>query len=165
MTLVPKVPKEMERSPSLSFDDNLEDIFASSANVVATSHLADDHDLTLTGIDSIAGVKGEDYGQKVLESIEAEYKGMPDVASERAAEKVKLEAKLKNLQKSLKKVKNVKNHKMKAANAKNHELRVKIKDEIESIKDRLYDISLEEKGAGVTSSSLVDATINSGLES
>jgi len=145
-------------------DDDLEDIFASSANDIVTSHLAEDHNLTLAGIDSVAGIKGEDYGQKVLDSIEAEYKGMPDVASERAAEKVKLEAKLKDLQTRLKKVKNVKNHKMRAANAKNHELRVKLKESIEGVKDRLYDISLEEKGAGVTSSNLVDATINSGLE-
>lgn len=99
------------------------------------------------------------YADKIVEELETEYQNMPNEAADREKEKILLNHRLKELQLKLKKVKNVKNVRRVEQNRKAHETREKIKAEIEEIKDKLYNIGLEEKGKDVTSTSLVDKTI------
>lgn len=106
----------------------------------------------------------QSYGQRIVEKIEAEYKNAPDVAAERAMERKSLEEKLKILEKKLKNTKNVKNLRMRKLNAEKSAKRAVIRQEIDNIKDVLYNLSLEEKGAGITSTNLVDATIKTNME-
>lgn len=108
--------------------------------------------------------ENKDYGQRILEKIEAEYKNAPDVEAERFLERKSLEERLKTLDKKLKGTKNVKNIRMRTLNAEKAAKRKLYRSQIEEIKDALYNLSLEEKGAGVTSTNLVDATIKSSLE-
>lgn len=102
---------------------------------------------------------GYDYGQKVIDEIENEYKGLGTAKVEREREKAKITDQLKTLQVKLRKMKNVKNHRKANINADIASKRKAIKIQIESLKDRLYDINEEEKGAEVTSGTLMESTL------
>ena len=106
----------------------------------------------------------ESYADKVIRDIENEYKGIGTARMERQKEKKELQDRLKETTKKLKNVKNVKNHKLVNINAKAAELRKKLREEIKEIKDRLYDIDIEEKGSEVSSSKMVDTTIQENLK-
>jgi len=100
-----------------------------------------------------------DYADTVVQGIENEYKDLPDIKAERKKEKEALTKKLKDLQSKVKKIKNIKNYKMAEQNAKKAESRKKIRAEIESVKDKLHAIDMEEKGSEVTSGQLLNETL------
>jgi hypothetical protein len=100
-----------------------------------------------------------DYADSIVSSLEADFKNMPDIAGERRKHKENLTKKLADLTKKLKTTKNIKNHRMRAQNALIAEKRKKLRAQIETVKDDLYAIELEEKGGEVSSTSLVDATV------
>lgn len=103
--------------------------------------------------------KPYDYAESIIAKIEDEYKNMPSVDVERKKEREGLIKKITELTKSLNKCKNVKNHRKTQINQTLAEKRKKIKTEIEKVKDALHQISVEEKGANVSSQRLVDATL------
>lgn len=101
-----------------------------------------------------------DYAENVVNALEEEFKGLSiSVPEERKKHKEDLKTKLAILTKQLKSIKNVKNHRMRHINEKNAERRKKLRIQIETIKDDLYAIDLEEKGSEISSTSLVDATV------
>lgn len=100
-----------------------------------------------------------DYADTIVKDIENEYQNLPDVKAERKKEKEALLKKMKDLQLRLKKIKNIKNHKLVEQNAKKAELRTRIRATIESIKDKLHAIDLEEKGSEITSDQLMNETL------
>lgn len=104
--------------------------------------------------------KPYDYAEEVMKSIESEYKAPQKALSERDQEKRDLSLKLGELKKKLNQTRNVRNPKKVAINQSLSEKRKGLKADIEKIKDRLHQIELEEKGSGVTSKTLTDATIN-----
>lgn len=99
------------------------------------------------------------YGDEIVQNIEAEYKGAIGIEEERKKEKEKLEKELKDVKNKLKKTKNIKNHKRTDLNSKASEQRKKYKARITEIKDLLYNIDLEEKGSKIKSSDLLDTTL------
>ncbi len=101
----------------------------------------------------------KDYGQKMIDDIEAEYRGMPDIKAEREKEKNALTEKLKKLKNKLKSVKNVKNHKRVAANAQASELRKNLRAQIEKVEDQLYQIKMEEEGSTTNLTKLTQQNI------
>jgi predicted RNase H-like nuclease (RuvC/YqgF family) len=109
--------------------------------------------------DASKPVEKFDYAESVVSSIEAEFKNMPDVATERKNHKEELTKKLAILTKQLKNTKNIKNYKMAKQNAEIAKKRKNLREQIASIKDDLFAISHEESGENTSSSSLVDSTI------
>lgn len=100
-----------------------------------------------------------DHGEKILKSLEQEYKGEVNANEQRKNEKLSLEKELKETQKKLKNAKNVKNHRKIEINAKISANRKIYKQRITELKDLIYNIDLEEKGSEIASSDLVDTTI------
>lgn len=98
------------------------------------------------------------FGDRILQDIEEDYKGIATKSQERKKERLALEKKLADKQTSLKKCKNVKNHRKTDINTKIAEKRKKLREEITQIKDELYNLALEEKGSQTTSESLVEGT-------
>lgn len=140
---------------NLDTDENLESVFQDAND----SHVYVNPDPEAAKIS-----ERFDYAESVVSSLEADFNNMPDVAGERRKHKEELTAKLAALTKKLKATKNIKNHRMRAQNAKIAENRKKLRAQIENAKDDLYAIELEEKGGQVSSTSLVDATVQ-GVES
>jgi hypothetical protein len=103
--------------------------------------------------------KSYDHGEKILKSLEQEYKGELNTNEQRKNEKLALEKELKETLKKLKNAKNVKNHRKTEINAKISARRKLYKQRITELKDKLYNIDLEEKGSEIASSDLVDTTI------
>jgi DNA gyrase/topoisomerase IV subunit B len=116
---------------------------------------------SVTREDIIENVDGHgyDYGQKVIDEIENEYKGLGSAKAEREKEKSMINEQIKTLQVKLRKMKNVKNHRRININTDIASKRKAIKTQIETLKDRLYDITEEEKGSTVTSGTLMEPTL------
>jgi chromosome segregation ATPase len=114
----------------------------------------DELDATVVELD-----KPYDHSETVVERIEAEYRQIPDAIRERELEKSTLTKEMETLKRKIKSTKNVRNHRMVVANTAKSTARKEMKDRIEKIKDRLYEIELEEKGSGITSQNMVDATL------
>jgi hypothetical protein len=139
----------MDAMYTIDDDDDVFECILNEALVLNTQHLENDEEPSF------------DYGQKIISSIEAEYKGLPDVSIDRVKEKAALSLKLKEKQNKLRNTKNIKNHKKVVQNAQISDIRKKLRAEIEEIKDQIYNIDLEEKGSNITSTNLVDASIKS----
>ena len=152
-TFVSQSNTKMERLESdfQSGDDELENVFQ-----------AEDEAHVFVNPDPDASKPSEkfDYAESVVSSIESEFKNMPDVSEDRKRHKEELRAKLADLNKQLKKKKNIKNHKMRAQNAVIAKQRAEIRKQIESVKDDLYAIDMEEAGDDVSSASLVDTVLH-----
>lgn len=114
----------------------------------------DELDATVVELD-----KPYDHSETVVERIEAEYRQIPDAIRERELEKSTLTREMETLKRKIKSTKNVRNHRMVVANTAKSTARKEMKDRIEKIKDRLYEIELEEKGSNITSQNMVDATL------
>src|SRR4029079_18438185 len=99
-----------------------------------------------------------DYGQRIINEIENDYKGLGSAKEEREKEKKDITEKIKTLKNKLRKMKNVKNHRLTKINKDISTKRKGIKGEIEKLKDRLHDIAEEEKGSAVTSETLMEAS-------
>ena len=136
-------------------EDNLEDVFQEGDST---------HVYVNPDPDAAKPSERFDYADSVVSSLEADFKNMPDIAGERRKHKEALSKKLADLTKKLKGTKNIKNHRMRAQNTLIAEKRKKLRTQIETVKDDLYAIELEEKGGEVSSTSLVDATVQ-GVES
>jgi hypothetical protein len=106
-----------------------------------------------------------DHGEEVLKNLEQSYKGEIGVHEQRQKEKEMLEKELKETKTKLKKAKNVKNHKKTEVNTRIAAKRKLYKGRITEIKDKLYNIDLEEKGSKISSSDLVDTTIKESVGS
>lgn len=104
-----------------------------------------------------------DYGQKVMDAIENEYKNLPNVDTERKVEKALLEKQMKELTIKLRKTKNTKNHRRVIQNTAAATKRKEIKAKIEELKDQIYNIDLEDKGSNITSTNLTDASITQAM--
>jgi hypothetical protein len=99
------------------------------------------------------------YAEEVVNSIEQTYRQPKEIANERDREKNELTLKIGELKKKLNQTRNVRNPRKTSINQSLADKRKKLRAEIETIKDRLYQIDVEEKGSGMTSKDLVDATI------
>jgi len=87
------------------------------------------------------------YAEEAIDKAELEYKSMGSATETRVTEKEKLNAELKQLNTKLRSTKNVRNVRVASSNSSNmSSIRMTIKKRIEAIKDRLYDIEIEEKG-------------------
>lgn len=104
-----------------------------------------------------------DYAENVVSSIESEFNNMANSSENRRLHKEELTKKLAELNKKLRQTKNIKNHKMRTQNAAIAKKRKDLKAQIEAVKDDLYAISMEEAGEDVSSTSLVDASVNESL--
>ena len=100
--------------------------------------------------------KPYNYAEQVLEKIETEYRQPKIELDEREKEKKELGQKLEELKKKLNKTKNVKNTRKTAINKTQSNKRRVLKAEIEKVKDKLYQIGIEEQGSNITSSDLVN---------
>ena len=92
------------------------------------------------------------YAEEAIEKVEQEYKNMGTNNESRNDEKTRLNKKLAELTTRLRKIKNPKNVRVAAgASSSMASKRMTIKTEIEQIKDRLYEIQVEEKGSSMDS--------------
>ena len=105
-------------------------------------------------------IKGEQiptYADRIVEEVKAEFEGRATIIKEREDEKRTLSERLVQLKARLNKTKNVKNPSKIALNAEIAKKRAAMRKEIEEIKDKLYNIELEEKGSSMTSENIVNA--------
>ena len=103
--------------------------------------------------------KPYDYAEQVMEKIENDYRQPGIEVNEREKEKAELKLKLGELKRKLHQSKNIKNVRKTEINKALADKRKQIKAEMEILKDRLYQIDIEEKGADVSSQKLVDSTV------
>jgi len=108
-------------------------------------------------MEAMKGEKIPTYADRIVEEVKAEFEGRATAFKEREDEKRTLTERLTQLKAKLNKTKNVKNTSKIALNAEIAKKRGVMRKEIEEIKDRLYNIELEEKGSSMTSESLMKA--------
>lgn len=97
--------------------------------------------------------KTKSFADGIIEQIENEYLGN---LKDPIKEKRDLEIKLKKLKISMKNCKNIKNHKRTDINSKMALKRKLYKEEITKIKDKLYELYLEDKGSQLSSDNIIE---------
>lgn len=97
--------------------------------------------------------KPYNYADEIMESLEKEYLLPQTMMNEREMEKKELNLKMGTLKRKLHQNKNIKNSRS-PANRTRADNRKKIREKIERIKDRLYEIQLEEQGSNISSKDL-----------
>lgn len=95
--------------------------------------------------------------ERIEEEVRTELHDIATANKEREEEKRSLVDKLAQLKIRLNKTKNVKNPSKITLNAEISKKRAVLRKEIEEIKDKLYNIELEEKGSNITSEKLMSA--------
>jgi chromosome segregation ATPase len=104
------------------------------------------------------------YADQVMENIEKEYKQPQQELNEREKEKKALHLKMGELKRRLRQSKNIRNVSKASINQTLAQKRQQIRAEMEKIKDRLYQIEIEEKGMGVSSKDLTDSTLKQSFQ-
>jgi archaellum component FlaC len=90
-----------------------------------------------------------DYGDVAVKKIEDEYLGVMNAEAERKKEVAALNEKLKRLERKLASIKNIKNPRSPDANLKINARRQLCRGQIEKVKDRLHELSIEGEAANV----------------